>query len=119
MHVLLADDDTSTRELVVRALEGAGHSVVACDGGGEAETALAACENAFDLIVTDVEMPGLDGIELADRAIASHPQIRVLFISGFADKLDGAHAKMSQRAGKLLKPFTLNDLREAVDALSK
>lgn len=118
MRVLVADDDASTRQLVVRALESAGHNVVACDDGTEAERALADPGQTFDLMVTDVDMPGLDGVELADRAIQSQSKIKVLFISGFAGKLDRAHAQLAERAGKLLKPFTLPDLRGAVDALA-
>lgn len=117
MRVLLADDDPSTRDVVVRALEGAGHDVVACDDGIAAEAVLADPGARFDVLVTDVEMPGLDGVELAERAVAAQPKVLVLFISGFDRELDRAHASQPGRSAKLLKPFSLQQLKDAVAAL--
>lgn len=115
MHVLIAEDDQATRDLAARALEAAGHTVLACDDGPSAASALTADGNAVDLVITDVEMPGMGGAELAARARSSNPTVKILLISGFEAELDKAHTSLGSTAGKLLKPFTLAELRKAVD----
>lgn len=118
MRVLLADDDAATRDVVLRALQGAGHDVIVCEDGMEAEAALATSDPSFDLLVTDVEMPGLDGVELADRAVGAHSKILILFISGFEKELDRAYESQPGRSAKLLKPFTLAALRQTLAKLT-
>src|SRR6185312_9055464 len=81
-RILLAEDDDNLRSFLSRALERAGHEVHAV-GDGDAALALAAV-NTFDLLLADVVMPGIDGIELARRASVLLPELRVMFITGFA-----------------------------------
>ncbi|MEL7047851.1 MAG: response regulator [Pseudomonadota bacterium] len=119
MRVLLADDDQSTREIIAIALEGDGHQLVICDDGSAAANALSKQDSVFDMLITDVEMPGMGGAELANKARQLNPNVKVLIISGFAPELDKAHATVSGGAGKLLKPFTLNDLRDAMAIAAK
>src|SRR5258708_32406242 len=81
-RILLAEDDDNMRVFLKRALERAGHQVSAV-GDGEAALTLAG-EGAFDLLLADVVMPGIDGIELARRGSALLPGLRIRFITGFA-----------------------------------
>jgi CheY-like chemotaxis protein len=90
-RILLADDDAATRDLVRRALEADGHSVLVTQDGAEAlERLKATGPQQFDLLVSDVEMPLIDGVTLAERALPSQPALRVLLMSGFPDQLERA-----------------------------
>src|SRR5204862_7147981 len=80
-RILLAEDDDSLRGFLARALERAGHDVTACADGDEAATFL---DEPWDLLLTDIVMPGMDGIEVARQAAAIHPGLRIMFITGFA-----------------------------------
>jgi CheY-like chemotaxis protein len=116
-RILLADDDAATRELVKRALESDGHSVHVTQDGSEAlDCVEGAGSQQFDVLVTDVEMPLLDGISLAQRAL-KQPSLRVLLMSGFAEQLDKAKALKSSNVAVLSKPFTLEDMRASVRKL--
>lgn len=113
-RILLADDDEATRDLVKRALEADGHHVELTQDGTEALERLTAAPDTLDVLVSDVHMPGLDGIDLAKRAIAAAPGIRLLLMSGFAEELERARALPSDRLAVLIKPFTLEQIRQAV-----
>jgi len=115
-HILLADDDQATRDLVKRALESDGHTVDLTQDGTEAlETLIGAAD--FDVLVSDVHMPGLDGIELARRAIQSRPALKLLLMSGFAEELERAETLQSPNLAVIVKPFTLEQVRAAVRGL--
>jgi two-component system cell cycle response regulator CpdR len=114
IKILLAEDDSSMREYLARALERVGYSVKAVGCGTEALPLLES--ESFDLLLTDIVMPEMDGIELAQKAGVIDPTIRVMFITGFA-----AVALQSGRAAPeakmLSKPFHLKDLVAEVDRL--
>ena len=113
-RILLAEDDDNLRRFLTRALTKAGHDVEAV-GDGEAALGLAR-EESFDLLVADVVMPGLDGIELARRASALLPDLRVMFITGFA-AVAMSRPYATKREPKILaKPF---HLRQLVDEVGK
>lgn len=106
-RILLAEDDDAMRQFLATALGRAGHEVVSCPDGREA---LAALTEEYDLLIADIVMPGLDGVELARRARASLPKLRVMFITGFAAVvLDGGRTPVPN-ASVLSKPFHLRDL---------
>ena len=114
-RILLAEDDDNMRTFLARALTRAGHEVSAV-GDGTAALALAGSAD-FDLLLADVVMPGIDGIELARRVAARQPGIRVMFITGFAavalqDEGFGVH-----RPRVLAKPFHLRHLMAEIEAL--
>jgi two-component system cell cycle response regulator CpdR len=117
-RILLAEDDESLRLFLARALGRAGHAVTDCGDGIVALQHLQARDAAYDLLLADIVMPGMDGIELARRGAESLPSLRVLFITGFA-----AVALHARRAGPatntmvLSKPFHLRDLVEQVDRI--
>lgn len=114
-RILLAEDDESMRTYIARALERAGYAVTAVDRGTAALPLVAT--GGFDLLLTDIVMPEMDGIELAQRSVALAPSMRVMFITGFAavalNRADGAPAN----AKVLSKPFHLRDLVAEVDRL--
>lgn len=111
-RILLADDDAAARELVARALKADGHTVDATQDGTEALEHLGS--QAFDLLVTDLHMPGMDGASLAKHVRARHPAMRILLMSGYTGELDKAAASLSGPVGTIPKPFTLESIRAAV-----
>ena len=114
IRILLAEDDTSMREYLARALTRVGYDVSAVGCGTEAIPLLAT--DKFDLLLTDIVMPEMDGIELAQKASAIDPDIRVMFITGFAAvALQGG--RTAPEAKLLSKPFHLKDLVAEVDRL--
>ena len=80
--ILLAEDDNDMRRFLVKALQNAGYSVASFDNGVSAYNRLR--EEPFELLLTDIVMPEMDGIELARRATELDPEIKVMFITGFA-----------------------------------
>ena len=111
-RILLAEDDTTMRTFLARALERAGHEVFAVGDGMEALAAARTVQ--FDMLVADVVMPSLDGFQLAARARAAYPDLRVMFITGFAAvSLRGRDTEFSG-AKVLSKPFHLRELVDRV-----
>ena len=114
IRILLAEDDESMRVYLARALERSGYEVVAVDRGTAALPLLEG--DPFDLLLTDIVMPEMDGIELAQRAAVIAPEMRVMFITGFAAV--ALKAGSSAPTAKVLsKPFHLRDLVAEVDRL--
>ena len=114
IRILLAEDDTSMREYLARSLEKVGYAVMSVDRG---TSALSLIESErFDLLLTDIVMPEMDGIELAQRAGKIAPDMRVMFITGFAAVALKTGAIQPQ-AKVLSKPFHLRDLVAEVDRL--
>jgi two-component system, cell cycle response regulator CpdR len=114
IRILLAEDDESMRVYLARALERVGYAVVSVDRGTAALPLLEA--ERFDLLLTDIVMPEMDGIELAQKAAAIAPEMRVMFITGFAAVALKA-GKVAPEAKVLSKPFHLRDLVAEVDRL--
>ena len=112
-RILLAEDDTTMRTFLAKALERAGHEVFAVGDGLEALAAAKAVQ--FDLLVADVVMPSLDGFQLATRARASHPELRVMFITGFAAVTLRAQDQELRGSKVLSKPFHLRELVDQVN----
>ena len=114
IRILLAEDDDSMRVYLARALERVGYHVTAVDRGTAALPLLDA--ERFDLLLTDIVMPEMDGIELAQKAAVIAPDMRVMFITGFAAV--ALKAGRAQPDAKVLsKPFHLRDLVLEVDRL--
>lgn len=113
--ILLAEDDDDMRRFLVRALENAGHAVVAFDNGLSAYHRLR--EEPFELLLTDIVMPEMDGIELARRATQLDPDIKVMFITGFAAVALNPDSQTPKDAKILSKPFHLRELVNEVDKL--
>ena len=114
LRILLAEDDDSMRLYLARALERVGYHVTAVDRGTAAVPLIEA--ERFDLLLTDIVMPEMDGIELAQKAAEIAPEMRVMFITGFAAVALKA-GKSAPSAKVLSKPFHLRDLVAEVDRL--
>lgn len=112
-RILLAEDDDSLRAFLAGALNKAGHDVVDCPDGDAALEALDAL--SFDLLLTDIVMPGADGVALARRAAERDPDMRIVFITGFAAVALNPDNHAPARARILSKPFHLRDLVAEVD----
>ncbi|BBC72620.1 response regulator [Altererythrobacter sp. B11] len=114
IRILLAEDDEAMRTYLARALQNAGYSVEAVDRG---TAALPLIETErFDLLLSDIVMPEMDGIELAQRCAEISPSTRVMFITGFAGvTLRGGND--APRAKMLSKPFHLKDLVMEVERM--
>jgi len=115
-RILLAEDDAATRDLVQRALGLEGHEVVVTQDGAEALEKLQAAPERFDVLVTDVQMPGLDGVALVEKGLAVNPKLRVVLMSGFAGELGRAAHLKAKISRVITKPFTLEQIRSAVKA---
>ena len=114
MRILLTEDDEAVRAFVARALELDGHDVdTACDGI-EALEHLDSNDGDYDLLVSDVKMPMMDGIALAHSAAERWPGMRILLMTGFADQRERADDLSKVIRDVVTKPFTLQEIREAV-----
>jgi two-component system cell cycle response regulator CpdR len=113
-RILLAEDDESLRGFLARALERAGYEVTACADG---EEAVAVLEEDWDLLLTDIVMPGIDGIEVARQAAARHPGLRIMFITGFAAVALAATDQAPAGAKVLSKPIHLREIVSEVERM--
>lgn len=112
-RVLVADDEPPVREFVTRALEHGGYEVVSAADGLEALDRLAD-SGPFDLVISDIVMPGLDGIELALKLAKDRPEIRMLLMTGYAAEKQRAHNLDAITNRIIAKPFTLKQLLDTV-----
>jgi two-component system cell cycle response regulator CpdR len=113
-RILLAEDEEALRAFVVRALVQDGHDVVATADGGEALDALTREQGKFDLLLTDIRMPVMDGIALALAAARGHPELTIVLMTGYADQRERAHGLDALIHDVITKPFSLSDIRKAV-----
>lgn len=118
-RVLIADDEDSMRSLVARAIAMDGHQTVTAEDGAEALDILTREEGAFDLLLTDIKMPVMDGIALALTVARDFPDLTVLLMTGFADQRERASNLSAIVHDVVTKPFSVSDIRAAVnDALA-
>ncbi|KAA5603352.1 response regulator [Blastochloris sulfoviridis] len=116
-RILIAEDDSEVRALVVRALAAQGHEITAAEDGGAALDILSREEGCFDLLLSDIQMPVMDGIALALAAARDYPGLPILLMTGYADQRERAHGLDAIVREVLSKPFTLPELRAAVAAV--
>jgi len=114
-RILVAADDPSVRVFVVSALTIKGHEVVAEEDGGLAAETMDAESGRFDLLLTDIKMPVMDGIALALQVGARYPDVTILMMTGFADQRERAHGLDALIYDVIAKPFSLADLLAKVD----
>lgn len=118
-RVLIADDEESMRGLVARAIAMDGHEVVTAQDGAEALDILTHEQGAFDLLLTDIQMPIMDGIALALSAARDFPDLIILLMTGFAHQRERASNLSAIAHDVITKPFSVADIRTAVaDALA-
>lgn len=112
-RILVAEDEESVREMLVRTLESRGHEVSAVRDG---MAALGAFDGeAFDLLISDIVMPELDGIQLALRVSRDHPEMKIVLISGYTEAQQKARNLEALVHGVIAKPFSLQEICGAVD----
>src|SRR5216683_2528536 len=114
-RILIAEDEESIRSLVARALRQDGHEVVTANDGAEALDVLVRQKGAFELLLTDIRMPVMDGIALALAAARDHPAVTILLMTGYADQRERAHGLDALIHDVITKPFTLATMRTAVN----
>jgi two-component system, cell cycle response regulator CpdR len=113
-RILLAEDDDSLRGFLTRALERAGFDVTACADG---EEAVAVLDETWDLLLTDIVMPGMDGIEVARLAAARNPGLRIMFITGFAAVALTVGERAPAGSKVLSKPIHLREIVAEVERM--
>ena len=114
-RILLAEDDPSVREFVQRALVHQGHEVTGVCDGGEALEALQ--DERYDLLLTDIVMPRLDGVALALKASKEYPDMRIVLMTGYAAERDRAHNLDALVHEVVSKPFTLSDICDTIESV--
>lgn len=112
-RVLVAEDEPAVAHFITRALDTVGHQVVLVQDGGAAYGLITA--EHFDLLLSDIRMPVMDGIALALAVSAEQPTLPILLMTGYTEEFERAGDLEGLVAGMLLKPFTLAELRAAVD----
>jgi two-component system cell cycle sensor histidine kinase/response regulator CckA len=115
-RVLVVDDDEGVRSFVARALHQAGYEVVSASSGREA-LRLIGTRPRFDVLVLDVMMLGMTGDELGHRLRARDPDVKILYYTGFSDRLFADSASLAENEMFLDKPVSMIGLRKAVSLL--
>ena len=113
-RILLAEDDDTIRELLARALTDDGHQLTAAADGAAALEALNGRHGHFDLLLSDVKMPVMDGIALALAAGRDHPGLPIMLMTGYADQRERAHGLDALVHDVIAKPFTVEQIKAAV-----
>jgi two-component system cell cycle response regulator CpdR len=113
-QILLAEDEDALRSLVARALVQDGHAVEAAPDGAAALDKLTDQPGKFDLLLTDIRMPVMDGIALALAAARDQPDLTILLMTGFADQRERAHGLDALIHDVITKPFSVGDIKLAV-----
>src|SRR6478752_7068594 len=114
-RVLIADDEESMRMLVARAIAMDGHDIVTAEDGAEALEILIRENGAFDLLLTDIKMPVMDGIALALTVAREFPDLTILLMTGFADQRERAHGLEALIYDVITKPLSVAGVRSAVN----
>jgi two-component system, cell cycle response regulator CpdR len=113
-RVLIVDDEESMRMLVARAIAMDGHEIVTAADGAEAVEILNGGQDKFDLLLTDIQMPVMDGIALALAAARDFPDLTILLMTGYADQRERASGLSAIARDVITKPFSVADIRTAV-----
>ncbi len=113
-RILIAEDEETLRNLVVRALAQEGHEVLSAADGAEALDLITRDEGQFDLLLTDIRMPLMDGIALALSAARDYPDLVILLMTAYADQRERAYGLEAIIHDVITKPFTLAEIKVAV-----
>ena len=113
-RILIADDEESVRMLVARAIQMDGHTTSTAEDGADALDILAREDGAFDLVLTDIKMPVMDGIALALAVARDFPDVKILLMTGYADQRERASGLDAIVHDVVTKPFSIANIRTAV-----
>ena len=114
-HILIAEDEEAVRMFVCRALEHRGHTTISVPDGGAAVDAMD--KDNFDLLLTDIVMPIMDGISLALKVSSEHPDMPILMMTGYSHERQRAHNLECLIHDVISKPFSLDELCDTVDGV--
>ena len=114
-HILIAEDEEAVRIFVSRALEHRGHTTISVPDGGAAVDAMD--KGKFDLLLTDIVMPIMDGIALALKVSSEHPEMPILMMTGYSHERQRAHNLECLIHDVISKPFSLDELCDTVDGV--
>ena len=113
-RILVVEDDYSVRSFTARALVGAGYNVDTAEDGDIGLDRIGREAGGYDLVLSDIRMPVMDGIEMARRAASAFPGLRILLMTGYAEQRERAAELDGIVVGVVNKPFTLDELRREV-----
>jgi len=113
-RILLVEDDDSVRSFVARALEIDRHQITEAEDGETGLEAFVADGEGFDLVLTDIQMPQMDGIEMAQALYRARPGQRILMMTGYANQRERAAGIGEIVIDVVQKPFTLPEIRNQV-----
>lgn len=116
-RILLVDDEEPVRGFLKRGLELDGHTITTAVDGSDGLDRLASASGAFDVLVTDIRMPIMDGIALALAAKRDYPDLLIILMTGYAEQRERAKGLEAIVEDVLAKPFSLGDIREAVSSV--
>ena len=114
-RILIAEDEEAIRSLIARSLRQDGHEIMTANDGAEALDVLVRHQGAFDLLLTDIRMPVMDGIALALAAARDHPDVTILLMTGYADQRERGYGLDTLIHDVISKPFSLGIMRSVVN----
>jgi two-component system cell cycle response regulator CpdR len=113
--ILIVEDDESVRSFTARAIQASGHEVETAGDGDEGLETIRRADGGYDLILSDIRMPAMDGIEMARRAAGEFPGLRILLMTGYAEQRERAADLASIIIDVVPKPFSLAEIRTRVE----
>jgi len=113
-RILIVEDDDSVRTFTARAIAAAGHEVEVAEDGDLGLSQIREAEGSYDLILSDIRMPAMDGIEMAKRAASEFPGLKILLMTGYAEQRERAADLQQVIIDVVPKPFTLLEIRNKV-----
>lgn len=113
-RILIAEDNDDLRDLVVRALSEDGHDITEAADGAAALDQLKKADVEFDLLLSDIKMPVMDGIALALATGRDHPNVAIMLMTGYADQRERTHGLDALVRDVIAKPFSLEQIKAAV-----
>lgn len=115
-RILVVEDDDSVRHFTARALAAAGHDVETAADGDEGLSRIEQAGAGHDLVLSDIRMPVMDGIEMAKKASSAYPDLKILLMTGYAEQRERAAELSGAVVDVVQKPFTLSEIRDCVGA---
>ncbi|MBX3597456.1 MAG: response regulator [Rhizobiaceae bacterium] len=115
--ILIVEDDESVRAMTSRALKNIGHAIEEAADGVQGLECIHACGADYDLVVSDIRMPEMDGIEMAKEAARAYPGLKIMLVTGYADQRERADELNGIIQDVMQKPFALADFRSRVSRL--
>lgn len=113
-RILIVEDDDSVRTFTARAIAAAGHEVETAEDGDLGLTQIREAAGSYDLVLSDIRMPAMDGIEMAKRAAGEFPGLKILLMTGYAEQRERAADLEQIIIDVVPKPFTLMEIRSKV-----